>query len=183
MPRLTILTFPEPLLREISQPVTEFDDEFHRLIDDMVETMYLAPGVGLAAPQVGVLKRLLVIDTSVGDDPGKLMELINPEILLSEGSEEAEEGCLSVPEYSALVTRAAQVRIRAQDRHGNVFERDLEGLEARALQHEIDHLEGVLFLDYLSPLKRDLAKRKLRKMKREEGKKPAAKPAASAPVL
>lgn len=183
MARLRILTYPEPLLRQKSAPVAEFDGDLHRLLDDMLETLYLAPGVGLAAPQVGVLRRLMIIDVSVGDEPGKLMELVNPKIVEREGVEEAEEGCLSIPEYSAMVRRAAKVRVRAQDRHGAWFERQVHDLEARAVQHELDHLDGILFLDYLSPLKRDLAKRKLRKLKRDEETKPRARRSTGAPAL
>lgn len=183
MAHLEILTYPDPRLREKAAAVTSFDDELRTLIGDMVETMYLAPGVGLAATQVGALKRVLVIDISVGDEQDKLLECVNPEIFNSEGEEESVEGCLSVPEYNATIKRAAKVWLRAFDRFGIAYEREFEGLEARALQHEVEHLDGILFIDHLSSLKRDLAKRKLRKLKRDEQTKPAGKRAATADIL
>jgi peptide deformylase len=140
----------DPILREETKPVTVVTGEIQRLIDDMFETMYAAKGIGLAAPQVGRTERLCVID--VDDDP---MVLINPEILESSRSmEKAEEGCLSIPDIYGDVERPAEVRVRAMDRDGNVFEREADGLLARCLQHEIDHLHGKMFIDYMSMLKK-----------------------------
>lgn len=165
MARLAILEFPDPRLRTRAQPVTRFDAALSQLIDDMFETMYAAPGIGLAATQVDVHQRLIVIDISEAHDQPEVF--INPEILAREGKEKMEEGCLSVPAIFEDVERAAKVRVRAQDRHGQVFERELDGLLAVCLQHEIDHLEGKLFVDYLSMLKRDRIRRKLEKERRE----------------
>ena len=165
MARLEILEFPDPRLRTRAQPVQIFDAQLGRLIDDMLETMYAAPGIGLAATQVNVHRRVLVIDISETRDQPQVF--INPEILQQDGTEVSEEGCLSVPQIFEEVQRAARVRVRAQDRHGKVFERDLEGLLAVCLQHEMDHLQGKLFVDYLSALKRDRIRRKLEKNRRE----------------
>jgi peptide deformylase len=159
----TILTWPDELLRRKAKPVERFDAELQRLIDDMLETMYAAPGVGLAAPQVGVSRRVIVIDPSSRTEPDQLVVLVNPALVEAEESVEAEEGCLSVPEYSAKVRRARRVAVRGHDRHGNPVEVRGEELLARALQHEIDHLEGVLFIDRLGPVRREIARKKLRK--------------------
>jgi peptide deformylase len=157
----TILEFPDQRLRTRAQPVTQFDAELGKLIDDMFETMYAAPGIGLAATQVDVHKRLLVIDVSEGrNEP---LVFINPEILQREGVAETEEGCLSVPGIFDEVKRAAKVRVRSQDRTGAVVERDFEGVLAVCVQHEMDHLEGKLFVDYLSDLKRQRIRKKLEK--------------------
>lgn len=164
----TILHYPDPLLKRKAQPVTEFDADLRQLADDMVETMYDAPGVGLAAPQVGELKRLMILDCSTGDEPSDLIVAVNPEIIAREGESQEEEGCLSVPGYWACVQRAAQVTMRYQDVAGEVHERDAEGLLAVGIQHEIDHLDGVLFVDRLSSLKRSLFKKKYMKMLREK---------------
>lgn len=166
MSRLPILEYPDPRLRIRAEPVTEVDDTLRTLIADMFETMYAAPGIGLAATQVNVHKRLLVIDISgEGNEP---YCFINPEILHAEGQTSAEEGCLSVPEYYDYVERAAKIRVRALDRNGNPFELEAEGLLAVCIQHEMDHLEGKLFVDYLSELKRErLKKKSLKKAKRE----------------
>lgn len=161
----TILEYPDPRLRTRAQPVTEFDPELGRLIDDMFETMYAAPGIGLAATQLDVHKRVLVIDVSESHD--QPLVFINPEILSREGEEVTEEGCLSVPENFAEVKRAAKVRIRARDRNGNAFEQDYEGVLAVCIQHEMDHLEGKLFVDYLSDLKRERIRKKLEKERKE----------------
>jgi peptide deformylase len=165
MARLQILEFPDPRLRTRAQPVAEVDDALRRLIDDMFETMYAAPGIGLAATQVNVHKRLLVIDISeTRDQP---LALINPEIIAREGVEETEEGCLSVPGIYDKVTRAEKIRVRALDRKGKQIEMDADGLLAVCIQHEIDHLEGKLFVDYLSELKRTRIRKKLDKERKD----------------
>jgi peptide deformylase len=157
----TILEFPDPRLRTRAQPVTRFDAGLHRLVDDLFETMYAAPGIGLAATQVDVHQRVIVIDVSEAhNDP---LVLINPEIVTREGEASGEEGCLSVPGIFDAVKRAAQVRVRAQDRTGQVFERDCDELLAVCIQHEMDHLDGKLFVDYLSNLKRERIRKKLEK--------------------
>ena len=161
----TILEFPDPRLRTRAQPVTRFDAELHRIVDDMLETMYAAPGIGLAATQVDVHQRLIVIDISADrNDP---LVLINPEILVREGEVATEEGCLSVPGYFDEVKRAAKIRVRAQDRDGNTFERDCEDILAVCVQHEMDHIDGKLFVDYLSNLKRERVRKKLEKERKE----------------
>jgi peptide deformylase len=175
MTRLEILEFPDPRLRTRAQPVERFDAALGTLIDDMLATMYAAPGIGLAATQVNVHRRLIVIDTSENRD--QPMVFINPVILARDGVEVSEEGCLSVPQIFEDVERAARVRVRAQDRQGQFFELELEGLLAVCLQHEIDHLEGKLFVDYLSALKRDRIRRKLEKNRREHVAPPARAPA------
>jgi peptide deformylase len=157
----TILEFPDPRLRTRAQPVTRFDAGLHRLVDDLFETMYAAPGIGLAATQVDVHQRVIVIDVSEAhNDP---LLLINPEIIAREGEASGEEGCLSVPGIFDAVKRAAQVRVRAQDRTGQVLERDCDELLAVCIQHEMDHLDGKLFVDYLSNLKRERIRKKLEK--------------------
>jgi peptide deformylase len=163
---LTIVKYPEPVLQQPGEPVTEFDDELRRFVADMFETMYAAQGIGLAAPQVAVSKRITVIDLSNAKDPAKKMVLINPEIIESHGKLYEEEGCLSFPEIREKVVRAAKVRIRAQDEFGTWFEAEGEELLSRCFQHEIDHLDGKLFIFRISALKRDLALRKIRKMQR-----------------
>ncbi len=163
-----ILHYPEPLLKQKSEPVTEFNDELKQLAADMVETMYAAPGVGLAAPQVGVLQRLIILDCSAGDEPDDLLIAVNPEIIAGEGDSFEEEGCLSVPEYWASVKRHSMATMRYQDTDGNIHEREAEGLLAIGMQHEIDHLEGVLFVDRLSPLKRSMFRKKYLKMLKEK---------------
>jgi peptide deformylase len=175
MARLAILEFPDPRLRTRAQPVERFDAALGTLIDDMLATMYAAPGIGLAATQVNVHRRLIVIDISENHD--QPMVFINPVILERDGIEVSEEGCLSVPQIFEEVERAARVRVRAQDRQGQLFELELEGLLAVCLQHEMDHLEGKLFVDYLSALKRDRIRRKLEKNRREHVAPPARAPA------
>ncbi len=162
-----IVRYPAAVLQTPAEPVTTFDEPLERLIDDMVDTMYAAPGIGLAAPQVGVGLRVCVIDLSVGRRGGELHVLVNPEFVSREGTQLEEEGCLSVPGFDATVARPALVVFRALNRTG--VERTLEGtgLLARALQHELDHLEGSLFLDKLRGLRRDQIIRKIRKMQRE----------------
>ncbi len=163
---LNILEFPDPRLRKTAVPVSTVDDDLRRLIDDMFETMYAAPGIGLAATQVDEHKRLLVADVSTEkDDPHVL---INPEILAKDGVTVTEEGCLSVPGYYDEVERAEHIRIRHLDRDGKPVDRDAEGLLAVCIQHEIDHLNGKLFVDYLSEAKRQSIRRKLMKDRRQQ---------------
>lgn len=171
MALLPILEFPDPRLRERGLPVTTFDEAFGRLVDDMLETMYAAPGIGLSATQVNVRRRLLVIDISEKHD--EPLVFVNPEILAREGTEKSEEGCLSVPGIFDQVERAARVRVRAQDRTGEWFERDFEGMLAVCLQHEMDHLDGKLFVDYLSDLKRDRIRKKLDKDRKDRKERKA----------
>jgi len=159
-----IIYLPDPRLRQVSKPVEHFDETLQTLIDDMFDTMYEAKGVGLAAPQIGLCVRLSVIDVT-GDKKQQLV-LINPEIIASEGQKEYQEGCLSVPSAYDTVIRAEKVTIRALDRHGKSFEMTADGLLGECFQHEIDHLNGKLFIDLLSPLKRSMARRKLEKFKR-----------------
>jgi len=168
---LEILKFPDPKLKKKSLPVEKIDDNLCQLVRDMAETMYSAPGVGLAAPQVGQRIRLVVIDVTPANQPKNLLVLVNPEIVSTEGECTWEEGCLSVPDYSEEIKRKEKVTVRCQDLEGKTVEVTGEGLLAIALQHEIDHLNGVLFLDYLSSLKRALYKRKQKKEKeKKEGK-------------
>jgi len=178
MAQLPILEFPDPRLRTRAAPVEVFDAALGQLIDDMLETMYAAPGIGLAATQVNVHRRVLVIDVSDQRDAPQV--LINPHILSREGMAQTEEGCLSVPQIYERVERAARVRVRAQDRHGEFFERDYDELLAVCVQHEMDHLEGKLFVDYLSSLKRERIRRRLEKERRERGDAPRLAPAAGA---
>ncbi len=161
---LPILHFPDPRLRRTAEPVDDVNDEIRVLVDNMFETMYEAPGIGLAAPQVDVLKRILVVDIS--DDRSQPFCLINPEILSSEGDEETEEGCLSVPNTYEKVRRAKRVAVKALNLDGQLFEIRAEDLLAVCIQHEIDHLEGKLFVDYLSALKRQRIQKKLEKNRR-----------------
>jgi peptide deformylase len=164
MALLEILVFPDTRLRTVAKPVEQFDDALQALIDDMFETMYAAPGIGLAATQVNVHKRLVVIDVS--EDNAEPLVFINPELLASEGEEEMQEGCLSVPGYYETVQRPEWVKVRALDRHGKPFEMETDGLLAVCIQHEIDHLDGKVFVDYLSPLKRNRIRSKLEKQRR-----------------
>jgi len=161
-----IVKYGNPVLEKPSQPVTVFDDELRRLVDDMFESMYAAHGVGLAAPQIGIAKRLVVIDVTFKEDPSAKLVLVNPEIVLLEGKQSGQEGCLSIPEFREQVTRARRATVRAQDAEGNWFERTGEDLLARAFQHETDHLNGRLYISHISALKRDLMKRKIRKLVR-----------------
>ena len=162
---LEILEFPDPRLRNVAEPVTEVTDELRSLIDDMFETMYDAPGIGLAASQVDVHQRLLVIDIS--EDHSEPLVFINPEVeVLDPELGEYDEGCLSVPGFYETVNRPRRVRVTALDRDGESFTRELEGLLAICLQHEIDHLDGKLFVDYISPLKRQRIRKKLEKTHR-----------------
>ena len=162
-----IVKFGDPVLETAAAPVTEFDGKLKKLVDDMFETMYVAPGVGLAAPQVGLLKRLFVMDCSSGRDSKQKIALINPVIELTEGEQVGDEGCLSFPGISFPVTRAKRVVVHAQDIDGSPFTLDVMDLEARCVSHETDHLDGELFISYLSPLKRDLVKRKIKRRVRQ----------------
>ena len=164
---LKIVKYPEPVLEQPGEPVTEFDADLRKFVADMFETMYASQGIGLAAQQVGVAKRITVIDLSQGKDPAQKLALINPEVISHEGRQYEEEGCLSFPDIREKVSRSAKVRVRAQDENGKWFELDGEELLARAFQHEIDHLDGILFIFRMSPLKRNLSLRKIRKMQRE----------------
>jgi len=161
---MTILKYGAPSLRENSRPVEEFDDGLVKLTDDMFETMYAAPGVGLAAPQVGINIRLIAIDITGGKEPDKKIILCNPRIISSEGVQEGDEGCLSVPDFYESLTRPMKVAIEAQDIKGEPFQIAGEGLLARAICHEIDHLDGVMFVDRLSPLKRAIVRGKIKKL-------------------
>jgi peptide deformylase len=159
-----IVKFGDPVLERPTEPVTVFDDELRKLIDDMFESMYEARGVGLAAPQIGISRRLAVIDITFKEDPDAKLVLANPEILHAEGKHTQPEGCLSIPEFREPVKRAQKVTIRAQDAHGKWYEKTGEDLLARAFLHETDHLNGKLYISHISALKRDLMKRKIRKL-------------------
>ena len=164
MALLKIRHYPDPVLKKVAAPVTEFDESLRQLANDMAETMYAAPGVGLAAPQVGISKRLTVIDCSARDEDAQLLVMVNPEIVDQEGEACEEEGCLSVPEYYAKVNRSAKVKVRFQDLDERSLTIEAEGLTAIACQHEIDHLDGILFVDHLSPLKRSMFRKKWKKI-------------------
>ncbi|MYZ49033.1 peptide deformylase [Propylenella binzhouense] len=169
MTTLEILTIPDPVLREASAPVEDVNDETRRFLDQMLHTMYDAPGIGLAAVQVGVPRRLVTIDIGKEEEERRPLFLVNPEIVWSSDERARyEEGCLSIPDYYAEVERPAKVRVKYIDRDGRLQEQEAEGLLAVCLQHEIDHLNGVLFIDYLSKLKRDLVVRKFAKQAREK---------------
>ncbi|MEA5112501.1 MAG: peptide deformylase [Geobacteraceae bacterium] len=163
----TILTYPNPELKKKSAPVAIITDKIRELVRDMAETMYDAPGVGLAAPQVGVHQRVIVIDVSPKDEQPNLIVAINPEIVHAEGESYEEEGCLSVPRYAANVHRHAKVVVKALDLEGEEVTYRADGLLAIAFQHEIDHLDGTLFVDHLSPLKKDIFRKKYRQMVEE----------------
>lgn len=171
---LTILHHPDPRLRQKARPVSDFGPALQRLIDDMFETMYDAPGVGLAATQVGIAQRVAVVDCAEDKAKPQPLVLVNPEIVESGPREDVEEGCLSVPGLSDTVQRCTRVRMKALDRDGKPFELEASGLLAQAIQHEIDHLDGKLYIDYLSPLKRERIRKKLEKEAREAARKPAA---------
>jgi peptide deformylase len=162
---LTILEYPDERLRKKALPVEQVDESVARLVDNMLETMYAAPGIGLAATQVNVQKRVVVLDVSEEKDTP--LCLINPEVVEKSGSEEMDEGCLSVPGVFEKVSRSEKIKVRALDRDGNAFELETDGLLAVCIQHEIDHLDGKLFVDYLSPLKRQLVRKKLKKEQRQ----------------
>ena len=159
-----IVKLGDPVLEKPAEKVTKFDDELRKLLDDMFESMYAAHGVGLAAPQIGISRRIAVIDITFQEDPNAKLVLINPEIIHKEGRHTQQEGCLSLPEFRENVTRPRVVIVRAQDAKGNWFEKTGEDLLARALLHETDHLNGKLYITHISALKRDLIKRKVRKL-------------------
>jgi peptide deformylase len=163
---LEILTFPDPRLRNHAEPVKLVDDAVRQIVDDMFETMYAAPGIGLAAIQVNIRQRIIVIDIS--EEKDQPLCLINPEILARSGEEQMEEGCLSVPGFYEPVTRAERIRVRAMNRDGESFELEADGLLAVCIQHEIDHLDGKLFVDYVSALKRQRIRKKLEKEQRQQ---------------
>jgi peptide deformylase len=161
-----IVKFGDPVLEKPAETVTVFDDALRKLVEDMFESMYAAHGVGLAAPQIGISKRLVVIDVTFKEDPNAKLVLVNPEIVHLEGKQSGQEGCLSIPEFREQVTRAKCATIRAQDAEGQWYEKEGEDLLARAFQHETDHLNGRLYISHISALKRDLMKRKIRKLVR-----------------
>ena len=168
MPIRPIVKYGEPVLHVPAAPVPQVDDALRALLKDMVDTMYAAPGIGLAAPQIAVPLRVIIVDLSVGEEPGQLIKLINPEFVIREGEQRHDEGCLSVPGFGGSPVRPARVVVKGLDPDGK--ERTYEGTEllARAFCHEIDHIDGLLFVDRLTPLKRDLMKRKLRKKARTD---------------
>lgn len=166
MPELKIVHWPDPVLLTPGEPVTEFDDQLKLFVNDMFETMYGAGGVGLAAPQVGVSKRLFVMDCSVGKDPDQRIVMINPEVLRVEGEQSGEEGCLSFPNIFFPVNRSLRAIVRAHDAEGNLFELDGMELAARCMLHETDHCDGIVFLDKTTPLKREMVKRKIKKLQK-----------------
>lgn len=162
-----ITKYGHPVLETVADPITEFDTpELHKLVEDMFESMYAARGVGLAAPQIGLSKRIAVIDVSTGEDPAKKLVLINPEIVAREGAQTGEEGCLSIPGFREPVTRAQRVTLRARNAKGEPWEMTGEDLLARAFLHETEHLHGTLYISHVSPLKRDLIRRKVRKLQK-----------------
>jgi len=161
-----IVKYGQPVLHEPAQPIESIDETVHALIEDMVETMYVAPGVGLAAPQIGVPVRLFVVDLSVGRSDSGLIVMVNPQIVAREGMQTEEEGCLSVPGFNATVVRPTKVVVRGLDREGRERTLEGEGLLARAFQHEMDHLDGTVFLDRLRGIKRDMIVRKIQKLRR-----------------
>ena len=165
---LPIRLYPDPVLRVECAPVEEFGSDLERLVADMIETMHEAPGVGLAAPQVGVELRVAVVDATAGTDPDAVRVLVNPRVVGSAGVDTDTEGCLSIPDFTAEVTRPAAVRVAAADPEGSPFEMEAEGLEARAIQHELDHLDGVLFVDRLRGLRRQRARSFLRRLRADE---------------
>jgi len=166
MPELKIVNYPAPILLDIAKPVVEFDENLRALVDDMFETMYKNRGVGLAAPQVGESRRLFVMDCSGGDDESQKIALINPEIIAQEGEQIGEEGCLSFPGIYTKIEREMRVVVRAQNIAGETFELDQTGLTARCILHETDHCEGIVFLDRMTVLKREMAKRKIKRLQK-----------------
>ncbi len=167
MSLLPIRIYPDPVLRRKCPPVESFDEDLRRLAADMVETMHAAPGVGLAAPQVGVELRIALVDLSVGEDPDQLLTLVNPEILEQEGREVDVEGCLSLPGITDKVPRPYKLRLKAQDLQGETFELEAEDWMARAICHELDHLDGVLFFDHIRGLRKEKVRRQLKKLLQE----------------
>jgi peptide deformylase len=175
-----IVIWPDPVLKKIAAPVNRVDDSIRRLLDDMAETMYAADGVGLAAPQVGESKRCMVIDTSPRQEGQRLIHLVNPEIVKTEGLTTYTEGCLSIPGEAEEVERATKVWVRALDYFGKSFQIECEGLLSIAAQHEIDHLDGTLFVDHLSSLKREIIRRRMKKLKAERSTEKASELRAAA---
>src|SRR5918999_144355 len=167
MALLEIVKYGDPVLEAPGDPVTEFDDNLRRLVSDMFETMYASGGVGLAAPQIGVSKRLFVMDCSGGQDPSARVALINPEVLRVEGDQTGAEGCLSFPGVFFAVKRSLRAVVRAQDLKGEAFEFDGLELEARCMLHETDHCDGIVFIDRTTPLKRELVKRKIKRLQKQ----------------
>ncbi len=161
---LEIIEVPDPVLRKIAEPVRDYNPALEKLIQDMADTMYSAPGIGLAGNQVGVLKQIAIVDVSPPDKPKNLIVLINPEIVEMEGEDEMEEGCLSIPNFRQIVKRAKKIKVRARNLKGEEIELSAEGLLARAIQHELDHLNARLILDYANPIKRELYLRKRKKL-------------------
>ncbi len=168
MPVLPIRQYPDPVLRVRCAPVEDFGPDLERLVEDMIQTMHDAPGVGLAAPQVGVELRVAVVDPTAGVDPEAVRVLVNPEILDAAGVDTDTEGCLSIPDFTEQVTRPASVRVVARDLEGESYEIDADELEARAIQHELDHLDGILFVDRLRGLRRQRARSFLRRLRSPE---------------
>ena len=166
MARLKIVAWPDPVLTTPADPVTKFDAELKKLVDDMFETMYAAPGVGLAATQVGIAKRLFVMDCSAGKDPSSRYFMANPQIIVKEGKQDSDEGCLSIPGIYSRVQRSERVIARGHDIHGKEYEIDGVELEARCLLHETDHCDGILYVNRISPLKRELVQRKIKKLQK-----------------
>ena len=166
MALLPVVKWPDPVLDSPGDPVTEFDDKLKKLVADMFETMYAAPGVGLAAVQVGISKRLFVMDCSGGKDPDQRVVMINPEVLRVEGTQNGDEGCLSFPGIFTPVERGLRAVVRAHDMNGNEFELDGMELTARCMLHETDHCDGIVFLDKMSPIKREIVKRKIKKLQK-----------------
>ncbi len=161
---MPILKYGAPELKTVSKTVDVFDSELERIVKNMIETMYSAPGIGLAAPQVGLNIRLATIDLSVGEDASQLIVICNPEIAVLEGEQKSDEGCLSLPDFSDTVSRPQKMRVRGQNIHGDEIEMEADGLLARCFSHEVDHLNGILFIDHLSPLKRSLIRNKIKKL-------------------
>ena len=166
MARLKIVTWPDPVLTTPADPVTKFDAELKKLADDMFETMYAAPGVGLAATQVGIAKRLFVMDCSAGKDQSSRYFMANPQIIVKEGKQDGDEGCLSIPGIYSKVQRSVRVIARGHDINGKEFEIEGVELEARCLLHETDHCDGILYVNRISPLKRELVQRKIKKLQK-----------------
>lgn len=160
---LPIIKYGDPILHQVCEPVTAFDKNLETLAKNMIETMYAAPGVGLAAPQVGVQKRLVVVDVTAGEKAGNLITLVNPEVISRQGEQYEEEGCLSIPDFTGKVHRPLRVVVSGKDLHGHEKVLEGEGLLSRVLCHEIDHLNGILFIDHLGAIRRDIIKRKIRK--------------------
>lgn len=171
MTKRNIITIPDPVLRQVCQPIVKVDDNIRALADDMLETMYEAPGIGLAASQVGILQRMFVLDVAQDDEPKSPMVFINPRIIWSSAEASVyQEGCLSIPEYFEDVERPSAIKVQFQDREGSDQELEADGLFATCIQHELDHLNGTLFIDYLSKLKRDRVVKKFTKQARQTAK-------------